>query len=131
MSALRDSGGFLGLSLYPHHLPSGSDTSLEEFGRMAAEAAECLGADRLGIGSDLCQGQEDEVVRWMREGRWTRPTPGETPRFPAPLGWHRDNRDFPRIAAALKAAGFSAGDVDGVMGENWRRFLERALKPAW
>ena len=35
------------------------------------------------------------------------------------------------LVQRAKAAGFSAGDVDGVMGENWRRFLERALKPAW
>jgi len=131
LSALRESGGFLGLSLYPHHLPGGSETSLDEFGRMAAEAAECIGPDRLGIGSDLCQDQPDDVVRWMREGRWTRPKPGEAPRFPAPLAWHRDNRDFPRIAGALAAAGFSPAQIDGVMGENWRRFIEHALKPSW
>jgi membrane dipeptidase len=43
--------------------------------------------------------------------------------------WFHDNRDFAGIAEGLRAAGFSAVDVAGVMGDNWRRFLGEALKP--
>jgi membrane dipeptidase len=130
LRALGESGGMLGLSLYPHHLPHGSDTTVREFCKMAAEAGEVVGASQLGIGSDLCQGQPESVVRWMREGRWTRPAPGGDPVvFPSQTTWFRDNRDFAGIAKGLRAAGFSAVDVAGVMGDNWRRFLGEALNP--
>ena len=40
LKALAESGGMLGLSLYPHHLKDGSDCSLESFCEMAARTAE-------------------------------------------------------------------------------------------
>lgn len=55
IEALAQSGGMLGLSLYPHHLKDGSDTTLEAFCAMAAEVAGLVGVRNLGIGSDLCQ----------------------------------------------------------------------------
>ena len=130
LKALAESGGMLGLSLYPHHLPSGSATTLREFCEMAAEAAETVGVDHLGIGSDLCQGQPDSVVRWMREGRWTRPEPGaEKATFPEQPPWFRDNRDFPGLAVGLGAAGFGEAEVAKVMGTNWRDFMRESFEP--
>ena len=126
LKALRESGGMLGLSLYPHHLPRGSETTLDEFAIMAAEAAEIVGVDNLGIGSDLCKGQPDVAVRWMREGRWTRPDANPIT-FPAQPAFFRDNRDFPGLAEGLRRRGFSSEDVVKIMGLNWLRFLSAAL----
>ena len=127
--ALAEADGMLGLSLYPNHLPSGSATTLEEFCSMAVDAAEIVGAGRLGIGSDLCQDQPDDVVRWMREGRWTRPDPA-TIAFPEQPSWFRDNRDFPRLRAGLVSAGFSVSEAERVVGANWHRFMAEALAPS-
>jgi microsomal dipeptidase-like Zn-dependent dipeptidase len=130
LEALGQSGGMLGLSLYPHHMRSGSATTPDEFSTMAREVADIVGARNLGVGSDLCQGQPDAMVRWMREGRWTRSDiRAPTPEFPAQPSWFRDNRDFPRLADGLVAAGFDESEVKGVLGENWRRFLRQALPP--
>ena len=126
--ALARSNGMLGLSLYPHHLPDGSATTLESFCRMAAETAEIVGTGRLGIGSDLCQDQPDDVVRWMREGRWTRPDPASIV-FPEQPRWFRDNRDFPGLRAGLVAAGFSEAEAAQVLGANWHRFMADAFTP--
>jgi membrane dipeptidase len=129
LKALGQSGGMLGLSLYPHHLPEGSATTLREFCEMAAEVAEMIGVDHLGIGSDLCQGQPDSVVQWMREGRWTRPGPGaDKAVFPEQPPWFRDNRDFQGLARGLHAAGFGEADVAKVMGENWREFMRNSFE---
>ncbi|MCK0196242.1 dipeptidase [Ancylobacter sp. 6x-1] len=128
MEALAARGGMLGLSLYPHHLPDSSQTTLARFCAMARDTAEVVGIDRVGIGSDLCQDQPDEVVRWMREGKWCRP--GDAPiNFPAQPDWFRDNRDFPRIAEGLTAAGFRPDEVEKLLGGNWYRFLRDALRP--
>lgn len=127
ISALAETGGMLGFSLYPHHLSEGGATTLNAFCRMVAETAEITGPERLGIGSDLCQGQPDNVVQWMRDGRWTREKSGAA--FPPQPAWFQDNRDWDGIADGLRAVGFSADEVGGILGENWLAFWEAAMVP--
>jgi microsomal dipeptidase-like Zn-dependent dipeptidase len=126
LQALRAQGGLLGLSLYPLHLSHGSETSLKQFGEMATEAAQIVGVDHLGIGSDLCQNQPDGVVRWMRTGRWTR-VRDDALAFPRQPDWFRSNKDFPGLADGLAAAGFRREEIESVLGAAWRRFIEVSL----
>ena len=132
--AVTRNGGMLGFSLYPHHLRDGSACTLDSFCQMIARTAEKVGAAHLGIGSDLCQDQPDSVVDWMRAGRWSKERDfGEgsaaAPGFPPMPGWFRDNRDFPGLAAGLRAAGFDAGEVAGILGGNWHRFYAGSFTP--
>ena len=129
IKALAESGGMIGFSIYPHHLKDGGDCTLEEFCSMIAECAERYGVKALGIGSDLCQGQPDSVVAWMRNGRWTRETDfgegsADNPGWPPQPKWFSRIRDFPNIAAGLEAKGFAKSDVEAVMGGNWLRFYD-------
>jgi len=129
LAALRVKDGLLGLSLYPLHLPQGGATTLQAFGQMAAEAAQIVGVENLGIGSDLCQGQPDSIVRWMREGRWTRQK-DETVAFPRQPEWFNSNRDFPQLAKGLAAAGFRKEQIESVLGGAWRNFITRGYLSA-
>lgn len=134
LSALAESGGILGFSLYPHHLKGGSDCRLQDFCDMVARTADLMGIQALAIGSDLCQDQPDRVVEWMRTGRWTKEVDfGEgsaaAPGFPAMPAWFQDNRHFTAIAAGLRAAGLSAEDVGAVMGGNWLDFFAKGFGP--
>ena len=72
LKTLSDSGGILGLSLYPHHLKDNSNCTLESFCEMIAKLAEIMSVKNIGIGSDLCLNQPDEVVEWMRNGTWSK-----------------------------------------------------------
>lgn len=132
LKALATRGGMLGLSLYPHHLKDGSACSLETFTEMVARLADDIGVTHIGIGSDLCQGQPDSVVDWMRNGRWTK---SETniglgkAVFPPQPAWFRDNRDFGNIRQGLLARGFSAAEADLVLGGNWYRFFRESFAP--
>ena len=128
LKALAQHEGLLGLSLYAAHLPDESATTLKRFGEMAAEAAAVVGVERLGIGSDLCQNQPDSVVRWMREGRWTRAS-AEPISFPEQPPWFRSNTDFPGLAEGLKSAKFSPRDIDSILGGAWAAYLQN-LKAA-
>ncbi|MFO7853845.1 MAG: membrane dipeptidase [Paracoccaceae bacterium] len=135
LRALAESGGMLGFSLYPHHLKGGPEATLQDFCDMVARTAELIGPERIGMGSDLCQDQPDSVVEWMRVGRWTKGVDygegsAERPGFPPMPDWFRDNRDWPRIEAGLRAAGFSQAEVAGVMGENWLAFWDAGFGPA-
>ena len=134
LRALGETGGLLGFSLYPHHMKDGPATTLEAFCEMAARTAEIMGPDNIGIGSDLCQGQPDAIVRWMRSGVWEdedTPTPDSVKGvvFPEMPDWFRSNEDFPGIANGLRRTGFSAVETAGIMGNNWLRFMETAFVP--
>ena len=134
LKALAESGGMLGFSVYPHHLRGGGDCELEDFCQMIARTADVMGTHQIGIGTDLCQDQSDDVVTWMRTGRWTKQVHyGEgssaQPGFPAMPNWFADNRDFGQIAQGLRAVGLSEADVAGIMGDNWHRFFETSFVP--
>ena len=133
LRALAETGGMLGFSMYPHHLKDKSACTLDSFAEMIARTADLMGADRIGIGSDLCQDQPDSVVEWMRNGRWTKTLDfGEgsanAAGFPPQPDWFNDNSDFPGLAPALRKAGFSEAEVDGILGGNWFKFYEDSFE---
>lgn len=134
LRALGQSGGMLGFSMYPHHLKDKGDCTLQSFCEMIARTADLMGAEHIGIGSDLCQDQPDSVVEWMRVGRWSKEIDyGEgsasNAGFPKMPVWFEDNRHFGNIAAGLKDIGMSDQEVAGVMGENWLQFYDDNFGP--
>ncbi|MEL7100473.1 MAG: membrane dipeptidase, partial [Pseudomonadota bacterium] len=134
LRALTARGGMLGFSLYPHHLAGGTACTLDSFCAMIAEAASRYGVAALGFGSDLCQGQPDSVVEWMRVGRWSKQMDyGEgsaaAPGFPLMPDWFTDNRDWNNIRQGLEDKGFSADEIGALMGGNWHRFYADGFGP--
>ena len=134
MKALGDSGGFLGFSMYPFHLKNGPNCSIKEFCEMIAGAVETMGIDNVGIGSDLVQGHGNEVVEWMRNGRWSKEIDfGEgsvaNAGWPKPVSWFTGNRDFKNISDGLSIFGFSNQEVAQIMGLNWLKFFESSFEP--
>ena len=129
LKALGDSGGMLGLSLYPHHLKNNTNCKLESFCEMTARTAEIINVKNIGIGSDLCLDQEDSVVEWMRNGTWSkRKNFGEgsknKPGFPKQPDWFQDARGFKNLEIGLKKVGFSEDETNGILGNNWFNFYK-------
>ena len=127
LKVLADSGGILGLSLYPHHLKDESNCTLESFCAMAAKTSEIMGVKHIGIGSDLCLNQPNSVVEWMRNGTWTKTKDyGEgssgNPHFPKQPKWFEDARGFNNLEQGLKKAGFQEAEVNDILGNNWYNF---------
>ena len=126
---LSDSGGILGLSIYPHHLKNNSDCTLESFCEMVAKTAEIMNVKNIGIGSDLCLNQPDRVVEWMRNGTWSKSKNfGEgsknKPGFPKQPEWFKDARGFINLEKGLKKIGFSEAETNGILGNNWYNFYK-------
>ncbi|MGO1500407.1 MAG: dipeptidase [Marinobacter sp.] len=133
LKAIAESGGLLGFSAYPFHLKDGPDCTLESFCNMVADTADLMGIDHIGIGTDLCQGQPQSVLDWMRNGRWSKQMDfGEGNKnnagWPRPLSWFKDNRDFPAVIEGLKRKGFSETEVEKIMGLNWLNQLYRGTQ---
>ena len=129
LKILSDSGGMLGLSLYPHHLKDNTNCTLDSFCEMVAKTAEIMDVKKIGIGSDLCLDHPDTVVEWMRNGSWSKSKNfGEgsknKPGFPKQPDWFPDARGFLNIEKGLKKAGFSDTETHGILGNNWYNFYK-------
>jgi membrane dipeptidase len=129
LKALGESGGMLGLSLYPHHLLGGTNCTLDSFCQMVGKTAEIIGTKNLGIGSDLCLKQPDSIVEWMRNGTWTKTKDyGEgtvsNAAFPNQPEWFQDARGFDNIEKGLKKVGFNNDELYGILGDNWFNFYK-------
>ena len=129
LKILSDSGGMLGLSLYPHHLKDNTNCTLESFCEMVAKTAEIMNIKQIGIGSDLCLQQPDSVVEWMRNGTWSKSTIfGEGTKnkagFPKQHEWFKDARGFLNIEKGLRKVGFSDEETNGILGNNWYNFYK-------
>jgi microsomal dipeptidase-like Zn-dependent dipeptidase len=129
LKTLSDSGGMLGLSLYPHHLKDNTNCTLDSFCEMVAKTAEIMDVKKIGIGSDLCLDHPDTVVEWMRNGSWSKSKNyGEgsknKPGFPKQPDWFLDARGFSNIEKGLKKVGFSDAETHGILGNNWYNFYK-------
>ena len=129
LQILSQSGGMIGLSLYPHHLKDGTNCTLNSFCEMVAKTADLIDVKNIGIGSDLCLYQPDKVVEWMRNGTWTKSTNfGEgskkIPGFPKQPEWFLDARGFKNLENGLKKIGFNNNEVNGILGNNWFNFYK-------
>ncbi len=129
LKILSDSGGMLGLSLYPHHLKNNTNCTLDSFCEMVAKTAEIMDVNKIGIGSDLCLDHPDTVVAWMRNGSWSKSKNyGEgtknKPGFPKQPDWFLDARGFLNIEKGLKKVGFSDTETHGILGNNWYKFYK-------
>jgi len=129
LKALSESGGMLGLSLYPHHLKNNSECKLESFCEMVARTADIMGVKNIGIGSDLCLNQPNNVVEWMRNGTWTKAKnygegSKDKPGFPKQPDWFLDARGFNNLDRGLKTLGFKEKEVNDILGNNWYNFYK-------
>jgi membrane dipeptidase len=134
IKALTARGGLIGFSLYPFHLPNGSQCSLEDFCQMVGKTADLVGVEHLGIGSDLCLNQPQEVLQWMRNGRWSKTMDyGEgsasNSAWPDALPWFCGSVGMENIYNGLIRSGFSESETGKILGENWFNFLEAGLAP--
>ena len=132
LKALNNSGGMIGLSMYPHHLKDGTNCTIESFCKMVAQTAELINVNQIGIGSDLCLGQPDSVVDWMRNGTWTKSKDyGEGTKdnaaFPKQPDWFEDARGFNNIENGLKKIGFNDTEINGILGNNWYSFYKKYI----
>jgi len=96
-------GGVLGISFYASHLrPSGLAT-LDDVVRHAVHLARAAGGpEHVGLGTDLDGG------------------------FAAKHAALQDTKEFATLRAKLRRT-FSAEQVEGIMGNNWLRFLHESL----
>lgn len=96
-------GGVIGISFYEHHLRPSGHAKLDDVVRHAVHLARAAGGpEHVGLGTDLDGG------------------------FSAQGAAIRDTRQFAELRRRLRRH-FSPAQAEGVMGENWLRFLLHSL----
>lgn len=95
--AVAGTGGVIGL--WPYFSRGKGTPTLDAVAAHARHIADLVGPEHICLGTDM------NGVPGLAEG-------------------YRTERDVPLIAKQLSMAGFSAAEVDGIMGENFLRVLE-------
>ena len=132
LKALVKRDGFIGLSLYPLHLNNHGDCKLEDFCKMVHQLIDMIGIDHIGIGSDLCKNWSDDVVVWMRNGRWTKKLDyGESKTksitWPKQPSWFEKGSDIINIYKGLIQSGMHEKNIFKILGSNWLDFMKNSF----
>ena len=129
LKKLAKKNGFIGLSLYPYHLKNLGKCKVEEFCSMIKELINLIGEDNIGIGSDLCLNWPDEIVMWMRNGKWTKKIDyGESkdnnPKWPELPNWYSKPSDLKNLFISMCENNISEKVATKIVGENWLSFMK-------
>ena len=129
LQKLSKKNGFIGLSLYPYHLKNLGKCKVEDFCSMIKELINLIGEDNIGIGSDLCLNWPDEIVMWMRNGKWTKKIDyGESkdnnPKWPELPNWYSKPSDLKNLFISMCENNISEKVATKIVGENWLNFMK-------
>ena len=132
LKKLSNKNGFIGLSLYPYHLKNHNKCKIDDFCQMVKDLINLIGIESIGIGSDLCSNWKDEVVVWMRNGKWTKKldygeSKNKSIKWPAQPQWFRKGSDIINIYNALIKSGISEKNAIKIMGSNWLNFMKNTI----
>lgn len=127
---LAETGGVIGLSMYPKIMRGGSAATLDDFLDMVAWTADLVGVDHVGIGSILFEGWPESMIKWCRNGRFSRESTIPVKGFSEWPTWFRSSADFGSIVEGMERRGFSSAEIAGVAGGNWLRLFADSFCPA-
>ena len=126
---LAKKNGFIGLSLYPYHLKNLGKCTIEDFCSMVKQLINLIGIEHIGIGSDLCKNWPDEVVMWMRNGKWTKKidygeSTSKSTVWPEQPSWFTKASDLKNIFESLVVNGLTDDQAFKIIGTNWFEFMK-------
>ena len=126
---LAKKNGFIGLSLYPYHLKNLGKCTIEDYCSMVKQLINLIGIEHIGIGSDLCKNWPDEVVMWMRNGRWTKKidygeSTSKSTAWPEQPSWFTKASDLKNIFESLVINGLTDDQAFKIIGTNWFEFMK-------
>ena len=127
IKALAKKGGVIGATLFPPFLPSGNDSTIEDFMDVIEYLVEMVGIDHVAIGTDFTEGQPREFFDWLLSGK-SKQGPAMALDFPIqnPQGI-QNSADFPNLTDALLTRGYTESEAGKILGEN----MVRLFKDVW
>ena len=98
--------------------------------RQIKDLINLIGEDNIGIGSDLCLNWPNEIVMWMRNGKWTKKIDyGESkeknPKWPELPSWYNKPGDLKNLFNILIKNNISERVSVKIVGSNWLNFMKQ------
>ena len=125
LKALAAKGGVVGAVACGAFLPAGDKADLSNYLDAIDYMVNLIGIDHVGIGCDFTLGVDAAGIRWLFTGRNVDLQPHYE--IPWPLAYPKGLQnpvDFPNLTKGLLERGYSAGDVQKIMGLNFLRLFE-------
>ncbi len=132
--AMADKGGVLGIICLGYMIGPklGQETTLETYVDHIEHAVKVGGIDHVGLAADFAiQGLEATGATYENwyVPRLTRFKPSYKVQWP-PWIPELDTTDrYRHVARLLDKRGFSTGDIEKILGQNWLRYFRETLKP--
>lgn len=132
MKGLAAAGGVMGITSLANFVSDDpADADLDTYLAHVEHAVDVMGIDHVGLGMDFVAFQPPDFVAPARWGGSQIPPDtysGGPPLSTWPIPYARDVDDstkFPNVTAGLLARGYSATDVEKILGLNFLRLFER------
>ena len=122
--ACAETGGLIGLSGSSGYLGD-RDAASETILRHMDHIAGLVGTDHIGLGFDACF-DEDAVNRWVLsrpEAEWPGSRDEDWPGFR-----YAKPEQLPQLVGLMGKNGYTKGDVQKILGENYLRIFDRVWK---
>ncbi len=119
---IADRGGFVGVTMFPPFLPKGPASTVDDYVAAIDYVIDLVGEDHVGIGTDFTQGHGEDFFRWITHDKGDGRKLTDFGEVINPEGF-RAIGEYPTLIRAMQRAGWSAGRIEKVAGENWLRML--------
>ncbi|MBJ2173667.1 membrane dipeptidase [Aureibaculum sp. A20] len=134
IKAMADKGGVMGIICLGYMIgpDPGGKTTIETYVDHIDHAVKIAGIDHVGVAADFAiQGMEANGA--TRENwyvpRLTRFPPSYQVRWPAWIQGLDEPERYLNVAKVLDKRGYSTGDIEKILGQNWLRYFDENLKP--
>lgn len=131
LRALKDADGYMGVAVVPFFLKPEGGADLETFLRHFEHAVNILGPERVGVATDWGGWTPDMPVELADASRASFIRLGmresDLPQWRVSIPEFDEWSKWPNLTVGLLAAGWSESEARGFIGENWLRFLDRAI----
>ncbi len=133
IKAMADKGGVMGIICLGYMIgpDPGGETTIETYVDHIDHAVKIGGIDHVGVASDFpiqgMQAHGDTRENWYLP-RLTRFKPSYQVRWPAWINGLDEPTRFYNVAKVLDKRGYSTGDIEKILGQNWLRYYGEVLK---
>ena len=134
IKAMADKGGVMGIICLGYMIgpDPGGATTLETYVDHIDHAVKIAGIDHVGVASDFAiQGMQANGAtkeNWYVP-RLTRFKPSYQVKWPPWIPELDVPLRYKNVAQVLDRRGYSTGDIEKILGQNWLRYFEETLKP--
>jgi membrane dipeptidase len=125
MKALSDKGGVIGIAALGYFVGKDPDSNFDDYLNHVDHAVDVAGIDHVGLSTDF---QLRGIKAWATRENWYEPRlrnfkPSYNVRWPPWIPELDEPKRFRNVAHGLAGRGYSSGDIEKILGQNWLRYF--------